>query len=392
MNICQKCHTLNPDLAIHCQKCRAALLPPVVPQHLREEVDFLLDDDQLERISSLEFNLKTSQKDLEELVDYLEKQFFNNLHLTFTVEKLLRELTRRGIVDSRRIRRQVRRKIRGQLFGFSQRQDLAERLGSVVASYGGDAPKKFRTLLDQSIPFLYTSSHKKGIQLLHLALHLDPDNVPLLRILAEIYFLLGRYSSSRRLLGHVARLAPGDVPAVLLNGMILLKLGHYQAARKILENAQQSAPGLFSATFLLGVACFLNRDFATAAQAFRKARGVNPLPQLSLLSAMAHCLANSPQKAAAIPRRDQAELQEKGFFHFLRGLISRQADQPERAEQHFQRAIHRDGRWRQVIQKLEPLDPEKSRQLQFRLFTSRLHQEMEELMGLLISEIQNYPS
>lgn len=391
MNICQKCHTLNPDLAIHCQKCRAALLPPVIPQHLREEVDFLLDDDQLERISSLEFNLKTSRKDLEELVDYLEKQFFNNLHLTITVEKLLRELTRRGVIDSRKIKRQVRRKIRGQLFGFSQRQDLMERLGSVVACYRGDAPKKFRTLMDQAVPFLYTSNHKKGIQLLHLALKLDPDNIPLLRILAEIYFLLGQYSSSRRLLNNVARLAPGDVAAILLNGMILLKMGHYQAARELLERACGSVPSLFSASFLLGVACFLNSDFPGAAQAFRKAYGSNPLPQLSMLSAMAFCLDNSPRKAA-IPRRDQAELQETGFFHFLRGLISRQAKQPTRAEQHFQQAIHRDRRWQQVIQKLDPQNPDKSRQLQFRIFISRLHREMEELMGLLISEIQNYPS
>jgi hypothetical protein len=43
-----------------------------------------------------------------------------------------------------------------------------------------------------------------------------------------------------------------------------------------------------------------------------------------------------------------------------------------------------------VIQKLQDSGPEQAAETPSRIFTSRLHREMENLMGLLMSEIQNF--
>jgi len=94
MNICQRCHARNPDFALRCAKCHAELTPPVVPHQYRDEVNYLLDDADLERISTIEFSLKSSEKNLEELVGYLEKQFLNNLYLSISVEKIIDALER----------------------------------------------------------------------------------------------------------------------------------------------------------------------------------------------------------------------------------------------------------------------------------------------------------
>jgi Tfp pilus assembly protein PilF len=390
MNICQKCHTLNPDLATHCRRCQAELMPPLVPQHLKEEVSFMLDDEELGRISSLELNLRSSEKNLEELADYLGKQSFNNLHLLMTVEQLLEALDEAGIVNRKVLERKVRQELQGQIFGYEQRQELQQRTTFILDHYQGPNARKFKRCLQLAIPLLYTPAHRRGLRHLHQALRLDPTNPRLLQVLAEIHYIVGEYAASERMLDRLAALRPGNVATGLMRALILLKRGAYPDARKCLESACRKAPDSFAAHFLLGVAHFLNQDFDRSGTVFRKAYRRRALPEVSLLSSMAFCLGSHPERAS-ISSREAAKGERTGsFHHFLSGVIHLRRNQAQEAEVHFRQAIQHNPRWEGVIQKLQGPKAEEAQATESRIFTSRLHREMENLMGLLMTEIQNF--
>jgi len=390
MNICQKCHTLNPDLATRCRRCKAELMPPLVPQHLKEEVSFMLDDEELGRISSLELNLRSSEKNLEELTDYLGKQSFNNLHLLMTVEQLLEALDKAGVINRKSLERKVRMELQGQIFGYEQRQELQQRTAAILDHFQGPEARKFKLCLRLAIPLLYTPAHPKGLRHLHRALRLDPENPRLLQVLAEIHYIVGEYAAAERMLDRLAALRPGFVAAGLMRALIQLKRGDYPAARTSLEEACRQAPASFAAHFLLGVAHFLNQDFDRAGTIFRKAHRCRALPEVSLLSSMAFCLGSHPERAASWSRETAKNERAGGFQHFLSGMIHLRRKQAKEAAAHFRQAIQRNPRWEGVIQKLQDSGPEQAAETPSRIFTSRLHREMENLMGLLMSEIQNF--
>ncbi len=390
MNICQQCHYLNPDLVTHCEQCGAVLIPPLVPQHLKEEVGFLLDDHlQLGRISSLEFNLESSQKNMEEMVDYLEKQSFNNLHLAVTVEKLIDMLVRKKVISRKALDTAIRDEMQGQLFGFEQRQYLESRLSGILESYRGQHGDKFARLLNHAIPMLYTSRHERGMQLLRRALKMSTANVHLLQVVAEIHFITGNYSAALDLLGRIRSRRPSSAPANLLLALVSLKRGDYRRAQSVLKLALKAAPGSFTGHFLDGVTHFLLRDYLRSASGFRKAYHHRPIPQVTLLSSMAHYLGQSPGRADVDSRQALPQMNRSGFFHFLAGLISRKRHWSHKAETHFRQAVRRNQKWEAVLKEMDELDDETSVQKQTQIFTTRLHREMEDLMGILISEIQN---
>lgn len=388
MNICQRCHARNPDFALRCAKCHAELTPPVVPHQYRDEVNYLLDDADLERISTIEFSLKSSEKNLEELVGYLEKQFLNNLYLSISVEKIIDALEQRGVLERKELERRVKDELKGQLFGHDQRQDLARRLEPVAARYRGPAPQ-FKRYIRLAVPLLYTARHRRGVQLLEQALALDAENEGVLRVLAELHFIAGRQAAARRCLERLLRRHPEHAPANLLMGLIQIKRGRFDDAQSHLEAAGQRAPRAFAPQFLLGITRFLAEDFKHSGRTFRSAFQARPLPQVSLLSSVAYYLGDATREAAAGTRKVPPRLGRTAFFHFLSGLIERRRRQPQRAERHFEQVVQHNPRWQPVIEQVRTGDPAAVRRTEVRIFTSRMHREMESLMGLLISEIQS---
>lgn len=392
MNFCQRCHASNPDLATQCGRCGAALLPPLVPNHLKEEVSFLLDDEELGRISSLEFNLKSSERNFEELVGYLEKQALTNYHLVLTVEKLIEALDRAGVVSRKKLERRVRQNLRDQLFSFEQRQELAGRKQAILECSADSGRDRLHQLVERAIPLLYTARHQDGLRSLRQALRLDPGNRALLQVLAEISFIIGNYTVAGRYLDRLTAVAPENVPARLLGSLIHLKKGRYPVAQECLETARANAPDSFAVHFLLGVVHFLRCDYQSAGDVFDQAYRVRPLPQVSLLRSMAFYAGEHTPPSRILPRGAGAQPVNTGFFHFLSGLIWLRAKRPGKAENHFKSAVRCNPRWGPVVQQMRELDPESSRRTQLKIFTSHLNREMEGLMGVLIAEIQNYHS
>lgn len=389
MNICQKCHTINPDVLTQCQRCGGVLMPPMVPEHLKAEVSFMLDDEALGRISSLEVNLRSSEKNYQSLVEYLEKQSLNNLHLLLTVEKLVKRLDEAGLVNRRQLERLVNRDLQGQLFGFEQRQYLEALAPNLLASFRGQREERFIRLIRRAIPLFYTPQHSQGLTLLRQALRLDPANAQLLRILSEIYFIVGDYVKARRCLARLLAVSPGSPPAHLLTALIHLKSNRFPPALENLEAARTTVPESFSIPFLSGVVHFLQADYPAAGEHFKQANGFRPLPQVSMLSAMSFYLGRRAE-IAGLDWREQPGPGKTGFGYFLAGLIERSRAEKAAAEQHFEQAIRLNAKWKEMIGRVLDEDSRKAEAACSRLFVSRLHREMEKLMGVLMSEIQKY--
>ncbi len=172
-------------------------------------------------------------------------------------------------------------------------------------------------------------------------------------------------------------------------GLIQLKRGRFGDAQPHLESAGQRAPRAFAPRFLLGVTRFLAEDFKSSGRTFRTAFQARPLPQVSLLSSIAYYLGDATREAAADTRKATPRLGRTAFFHFLAGLIERRRRQPQRAERHFEQVVRNNPRWQPVIERVRTGDPAEVRRTEVKIFTSRMHREMESLMGLLISEIQS---
>jgi hypothetical protein len=168
-----------------------------------------------------------------------------------------------------------------------------------------------------------------------------------------------------------------------------MKKGSYRRARECLRMAEKEEPHSFAIQFLTGVVAFMLRNFQRSGRTFQAAYALRPLPQLTLLSSMAFYLGDSPGRAVSVTRAVRPRLNRSGFYHFLAGLISRRRRWNRKAESHFQQAIRHNRKWKGLLEEIDRLEPDLSRQKQTRLFTSRLHREMEDMMGLLISEIQN---
>jgi len=390
MNICQKCHTLNSEFVAECRHCGAALMPPLVLDHFKLDVATLLEDDQqMGRISSLEVNQDNFRKDVEELVDYIEKHSFNNMYLAVTVDKLINTLDRAGIIRRKVLENQIRHEMQGNLFGFEQRIRLEDRLHTITENYKGAHAETFSDLLNRAIPLLYTSKHRQSMRLLNKALVMSPQNTGLLQIMAEICYITGNYSDARRFLIRIRRKRRDSVPANLFLALVCLKKGQYQKAQDCLESIRETTHQTFTAYFLMGVVHFLQQDFKNSGLIFKQAYDFRPLPQVSLLGSMAFYLSRSFGKAWTFSRKVQSSYDKSGFFHFLSGLINRQRNWNRKAESHFKKAGRYNQKWKTVLHEIDEMEPEKSFQRQTRLFTSKLHREMEDLIGLLVSEIQN---
>jgi hypothetical protein len=213
-----------------------------------------------------------------------------------------------------------------------------------------------------------------------------------LQILAEISFISGDLKGASGFLNRIKRSSPQHIPARLLQALLYLKKGSYRKSLDLLTATHSAAPQSFTLNFLLGVNHFLLSDFGTSAVVFEAAYHRRPLAQVSLLSSMAFYLGRSPGKAVSASRKARTRLNKSGFYHFLSGLISRQRKWSRKADIHFQQAFRQNEKWKNLLDQIDQLEPDQSMQKQTRLFISRLHREMEGLMTLFISEIQNFES
>lgn len=389
MNICQRCHAINDVLESICRRCGSTLLPPFIPETMRDDVEVLLNDENpVGRISTLETDLRNSVRSLDSLAIHLGKQSLNHLHLLVTVRKLVKQLEAAGLVKGRDLRRNVRRELRGHIFGLRQRQYLESRLRTIGSECRGRGSARITDLLRQAQPLLYSSHHREGISLLKKALQLQPANLELMRILAEIHFIAGNHEEAGRLLNRMLERNPSDAPAKLLLTMVHMKGGQFEEAMSCIQKVDgQEAEG-FTTQFLLGTLHFLLRDFRSSGSRFRAAYHLRPLPQVSLLGSMAFLLGEDPGKAHSMSREAKVQLNQNAFYHFLAGLIHTSRQEESRAQNHFQTASLKDPRYEKLIRHQASLSPEEATRLHSRIFAARLRQVMESLMTVLIAEIQ----
>jgi len=99
-----------------------------------------------------------------------------------------------------------------------------------------------------------------------LSLVADPDYVPSLKLLAQIYLDEGRVDEAGDLLNRLSRLAPNDLETRTLNARYLLEKGRYREAL----NASQHVPGA-TASLVRGMALEALGRFDEALAAYREA-------------------------------------------------------------------------------------------------------------------------
>jgi len=99
-----------------------------------------------------------------------------------------------------------------------------------------------------------------------LSLVADPDYVPALKLLAQIYLDEGRVDEAGDLLERLSRLAPNDVETLSLNARYLLEKGRYRESL----NASEHVPGA-SASLIRGEALEALGRFDEALKAYREA-------------------------------------------------------------------------------------------------------------------------
>jgi len=99
-----------------------------------------------------------------------------------------------------------------------------------------------------------------------LSLVADPDYVPSLKLLAQIYLDEGRVDEAGDLLDRLSRLAPNDLETRTLNARYLLEKGRYREAL----NASQHVPGA-TASLVRGMALEALGRFDDALAAYREA-------------------------------------------------------------------------------------------------------------------------
>lgn len=95
--------------------------------------------------------------------------------------------------------------------------------------------------------------------------------------LGRAYVAIGRYKGARSVLEAAAKAEPQH-PEVWHNlGLVRLFGRAHAAARQALENALDQAPGDSRSELALGVACYHMRDYAAAAENFRRLAGSSGL-------------------------------------------------------------------------------------------------------------------
>ncbi|MBP7867786.1 MAG: tetratricopeptide repeat protein [Acidobacteria bacterium] len=390
MNFCQKCHWNNEDLGVHCARCGATLLPPLIPQPSLEAMEDFQDEDKFEILNLLDSVRRFSERRLDGVDLSLELQSQFNLRVSVVLERLLKTLEENGTIDRKHFHREVEEEVGLKRFSLEQKALLERRREAVLTHCNGKDAGAFAALVEFAWPLLYTSRHREAVEGLHRALEMDPVNPVLLRTLAEILFIGGDLAGAEKLNRRLLERFPDRPGGNMLSAMIQLKRGNAAAAIERLRAAREASPRSFTLHFLAGTAHFLKHEFEKAGESFREACRSRPLPVVPPLSAMAFYLGNKVADAETLLEENSALTDETGFAPFLQGLIRLRRNQPRKADEHFRRATAANRKWRKVISRLATPGPDHTEPAQIRYFTGLLRRRMEEIMALLISEIQNF--
>ena len=233
----------------------------------------------LERISALENRMARLNEKLERGLDLLLRQAQNSHFDRALLKALIGLLTTDKIVESDRLERLWIEKCQKET---QQEQESEHREAlrlRVLGNYHGADRALFEQLVNEGFLLIDDNQAAGGTRALRRALEMSPENVPLLSVLGEYFFKIGKSSRAREYLSRAHEILPRDRRLSLLLGLIYADEGDTKSAKTLLSRATSSGHSSFAAHYGLGRLFVAEENWRKALEEFKLALASKASPE-----------------------------------------------------------------------------------------------------------------
>ncbi|MFC2171811.1 hypothetical protein ACFLU6_04175 [Acidobacteriota bacterium] len=244
--LCPKCKASNPPGEEYCFKCGMRLPLLRMPGWDEEAPDPDLEENLLERISSLEENFREVRESLShirEVLDQQEKVLFLN-HNAFLA--MMEHLSSQGILSKDDLYARWEESLNQSLRQLSLSNKFAGSFPRIMALYLGDNPEDFARGVSGAADLITAGDFREGVQALENLFDQDTDNYELACYIGDVYFSHHATEKAERFLRITLKASPRHTEALILHGLVLLERSSSQESalerfRKAHEQSGESA-------------------------------------------------------------------------------------------------------------------------------------------------------
>lgn len=367
--LCQWCGALNPDERELCQRCGLKLM--VFSGEIREfgeaasedeeleQEGLLLDENMLERMSTVEDTVRRQKAMLERLerrVDELEQGL---ALLDAGMQALIELLDRRRVLRESEVMAAWERSAASDQARQELLDKLKERKELIISRtrVGGTAAAAACARALQAAELaLVAGQPERAAEVLAEALRRGPPNPELAMLLGEMAFERQDGLAAERHFRQVLAWDPGNAQALIFLGTLLAERSETDEAAAALERAAALAPDSFLPHFCLGALHAASERFDEARRHLAEAARRDANPQVLFLLGVTELDAGRP--AAAVTALERAVMLDGEFedavYHL--GLAYLERGWTRRARDCFQRVLAMDPQrlqYQQAIQLVE---------------------------------------
>lgn len=296
---CQNCGVLNQLGERNCRSCGTRLMLVVFPPAIRHDesiVPSFYEDHLLERVTLLEIRLSQVAERLAMALDLMLRQTKTTHSDHLLLETLIDSLNTLGAVEKDKLTHSWRKRVKTENENEAK-EDTREKLLKTILKFH-DAPKAdlLEHLVKESFSLLEKNEEKQAIRTLERALTVSPENISLMRFLAETFFRFDKFAPAVEVLEKAKKLAPEDPLVALFLSVLYADSLEIKKARKALE-AVDAKKGKFCINYIYGMLAAYEGDWKTALTHFKETLSALDVPETHYLIACVYFQSAKPKLA-----------------------------------------------------------------------------------------------
>lgn len=307
---CQNCGVLNQLGERNCRKCGTRLMLVVFPPAIRHDesiVPSFYEDHLLERVTLLEIRLSQVAERLAMALDLMLRQTKTTHSDHLLLETLIDSLNTLGAVEKDKLTHSWRKRVKTENDNEDKEDRHEKLIREIVKAHGQPKADLLEHLVRESFSLLEKNEEKQAIRTLERAINISPENVSLIRLLAETFFRADRFDAAVEILEKARKLAPQDSITAVFLGSLYADSLEIKKARQTLEDVD-AKKGRFCANYVSGMLAAYEGDWKNALVNFKENLAAADIPEM----------------------------------HYLVGCVNFQLAKPKLALRHLQKAVEID--------------------------------------------------
>lgn len=258
----------------------------VFPASIRHDeglVPSYYEDHLLERVTLLEIRLSQVAERLSTALDLMLRQSKSLQSSQLLLENLIDSLNLIGALEKDSLDKKWQKSVADEELKETFEAKKRRLIKKIIARYTGDNKDLFKHHLKEGFRFLAQDQEKQSFQTFERALHLCPENTPLLLFMAEIQFQAEKSARAKEYLEKAFSISPHDEKVLFLLGIVLADLVETEKAKDCFKKLPKRAATKFCVNYVLGFIAVFEDDWKAALVAFKETLSAFEAPETHYL-------------------------------------------------------------------------------------------------------------